>query len=137
MLNSEQDSYLMQRTDSEATDESPFGSSLTTPVDEEPPPFENIAERLLSQLDLDLDLDLHLERTPRPQYRDFGGDKDKNRSRSLSKAVGVAKKFARGLVYHQKARLPVIEYSLADLKAERDRPRYLGRAIHVQLDRRQ
>ncbi|KAF9038345.1 hypothetical protein BDZ89DRAFT_1157192 [Hymenopellis radicata] len=46
-------SHSLQRTDSETTDDSPFGSGLTTPVDEHLPPFENIHARLFAQLDLE------------------------------------------------------------------------------------
>ncbi|KIY63322.1 hypothetical protein CYLTODRAFT_494000 [Cylindrobasidium torrendii FP15055 ss-10] len=84
------DSHFMQRTDSEVTDESPFGSSLNTPADEEPSPFDNFHQRLFSELDLDAGLDV--QKTPRPD------GKSSKPPRSMSKVVGRARKFARGLV---------------------------------------
>jgi hypothetical protein len=40
---------LIERVDSGATDESPFGSSLTTPVDEDIQLFHGIEERLMAK----------------------------------------------------------------------------------------
>ncbi|KAK0472508.1 hypothetical protein IW261DRAFT_1507797 [Armillaria novae-zelandiae] len=88
----------MQRTDSEATDESPFGSGLTTPVDEDLQPFAGLHERLIAEFDLDL------QETPRPdKYQKFDTVDTPSKTRSLSKVVTKAKKFARGLVQSSKA----------------------------------
>ncbi|KAK0219152.1 hypothetical protein IW262DRAFT_1462780 [Armillaria fumosa] len=88
----------MQRTDSEATDESPFGSGLTTPVDEDLQPFAGLHERLIAEFDLDL------QETPRPdRYQKFDTVDTPSKTRSLSKVVTKAKKFARGLVLSSKA----------------------------------
>ncbi|KAK0219409.1 hypothetical protein EDD85DRAFT_961145 [Armillaria nabsnona] len=87
----------MQRTDSEATDESPFGSGLTTPVDEDLQPFAGLHERLIAEFDLDL------QETPRPdRYQKFDTVDTPSKTRSLSKVVTKAKKFARGLVQSSK-----------------------------------
>ncbi|KAK0200572.1 hypothetical protein DFS33DRAFT_168115 [Desarmillaria ectypa] len=87
----------MQRTDSEATNESPFGSGLTTPVDEDLQPFATLHERLIAEFDLDL------QGTPRPdRYQKFDTVDVPAKTRSLSKVVTKAKKFARGLVQGSK-----------------------------------
>lgn len=92
------DSHIMQRTDSEATDESPFGSGLTTPVDEDLQPFAGLHERLVAEFDLDL------QETPRPdRYQKFDTVDTPSKTRSLSKVVTKAKKFARGLVQSSRA----------------------------------
>ncbi|KAK0451181.1 uncharacterized protein EV420DRAFT_1561310 [Desarmillaria tabescens] len=94
------DSHFMQRTDSEATDESPFGSGLTTPVDEDIQPFAGLHERLIAEFDLDL------QETPRPdRYQKFDTVDTPAKTRSLSKVVTKAKKFVRGLVQGSKTNI--------------------------------
>lgn len=91
----------MDHSNSGSTDESPFGSSLTTPVDEDAAKsFERMGEKLLT----DYDMDLHL--TPKPPAIETYENQDMITPKPLSlfKSVGQARKLAKGLVPRTKVR---------------------------------
>ena len=93
---------FIQRNDSTETDESPFGSGLTTPVDEDIlQPFDQIA-RLFADIDT-----TSIHGTPRPKtYNEFkDGTPATPKPRTLSKAVMKAKQFAQGLIQSKKVSL--------------------------------
>jgi hypothetical protein len=89
---------LIQRSDSTETDESPFGSVLTTPVDEDIlQPFDQFAKHFA-----DIETSIQEDR----RLTNYNEIKDRSlatlKPRTLSKAVMKAKKFAQGLVQLKK-----------------------------------
>jgi hypothetical protein len=87
------DFIQLERNNSAETDESPFGSGLTTPIDEDVlQPLDQIASLLT-------DPEISIHKTPRPQtYSEFKDGAPTPKPRSLSKAAIKAKQFTQGLI---------------------------------------
>lgn len=90
----------LERVDSGATDDSPFGSSLTTPVDEDIQLFHGIEQRLLVKGEI--------ETLATSWSAIYIGERDRLdasiQSRHFSNAAAKSQEFAKGLLENSKVR---------------------------------
>lgn len=94
----------LERVDSGATDDSPFGSSLTTPVDEDIQLFHGIEQRLLAKGEI--------ETLATSGSAIYIGEQDgldtSLQSRHFSNAAFKSQEFSKGLLENSKVRELVV-----------------------------